>query len=285
MRVAWFGTGLLGLPMAECVCNAGHELTAWNRTPGKAQPLVERGAQLAATPSDALHDVDCVVLMLSDAAAIDSVLFHDTPVDLGSRTVIQMGTIAPDESRQLQERVRAGGGDYAEAPVLGSIPQARARELTVMVGSTMRQFERWKDFLGAFGPPPIHAGPVGSAAALKLALNQLIASLTTAFAYSLGLARREGLDVELFMGILRRSALYAPTFDKKLSRMQLRDYSGPNFPTQHMLKDVRLIAEQGRIAGLNTAAIEGVERVLERAVLEGHALSDYSALYEAVDEA
>jgi 3-hydroxyisobutyrate dehydrogenase-like beta-hydroxyacid dehydrogenase len=283
MNVAWFGTGLLGRPMAEKLCESGHQLTVWNRTASKAQPLAQVGARIASTPSDAARNAECLVLMLSDATAIKDVLFGDPPVGLQDRTVLQMGTIASDESRAFAARVEDSGGSFLEAPVLGSIPQARARKLIVMVGSTPEQFARWSDFLGCFGSKPLHVGPVGSAAALKLALNQLIASLTTAFAFSLGLVRRAGLDVDLFMGVLRESALYAATFDKKLPKMQARDYGSPNFPARHMLKDVRLIARQGRAVGLDTSAIEAIEKILERTLERGHALSDYSALYDSVD--
>ncbi len=283
MRTAWLGTGLLGLPMAEQLCESEHDVVVWNRTPDKARALVERGARLASTPQDAVQDAEVVFLMLSDAPAIESVLFQDTPVDLSERTVVQMGTIASDESRTLAERVQTEGGRYVEAPVLGSIPQARARELIVMVGAMRADFDRLHALLAVFGPEPRYVGPVGSAAALKLALNQLIASLTAAFGYSLGLVRREGLDVEMFMDILRKSALYAPTFDKKLPKMLSRDYGSPNFPTQHMLKDVRLILRQGGALGLATGALDGVAQILERAVQRGHALADYSALYEGID--
>ena len=93
-----------------------------------------------------------------------------------------------------------------------------------------------------FSPQPLHIGPVGSAAAIRLAMNQLICSLTTSFALSLGLIIREGIDIDIFMKILRDSALYAPTFDKKLQRMLERNYENPNFPAKHLLKDTNILS-------------------------------------------
>ena len=124
---------------------------------------------------------------------------------------------------------------------------------------------------------------VGAAAALKLALNQLIGSLTAAFSFSLATVLRRGIDVETFMGILRESALYAPTFDKKLPRMLERDFARPNFPARHLRKDLALAVEQGRELGLETAAVEAVQRIVERAMERGFADEDYSALYNAVN--
>lgn len=284
MRTAWLGTGLLGGPMAVRLAAAGHEVVAWNRTAAKVEALRAQGVHGAATAAAAMARADCVVLALQDAAAITSVLFtQETSATLRGRTVIQMGTIGPLESVQLATLLEACGSSYIEAPVLGSIPQAASGTLLVLVGSTSAQFAQWRGFLAAFGPDPVHVGAVGQAATLKLALNQLIASLTAAFSFSLGLVQRSGLDVDLFMCILRQSALYAPTFDKKLARMRQRDFSAPNFSTHHMLKDVRLILDAGRRLGLETAAVAGIESILVRALECGHADSDYSSLYEGVD--
>ena len=284
MHTAWLGTGLLGKPMAVRLAAAGHSVVAWNRTAAKLEGLHALGVRDATSAAAAMRQAECVVLLLQDAAAITSVLAApEARRALRGRTVIQMGTIGPLESIALGQTVVTNGGDYLEAPVLGSIPQAVSGDLLVLVGGSQLQFARWRGFLAAFGPNPVHAGAVGQAATLKLALNQLIASLTGAFSFSLGLVQRAGLDVDLFMDILRQSALYAPTFDKKLSRMRERDFSGPNFTTQHMLKDVRLVLDAGRRLGLETTAVEAIERVLMRAMERGHATSDYSSLYEGVD--
>ena len=123
---------------------------------------------------------------------------------------------------------------------------------------------------------------MGKAAAVKLALNQLIASLTVGFASSLGLVQSLGIEVELFMKILRRSALYTPIFDKKLQFMLDRDYGIGNFPTKHLLKDVALFDAAARTVNLETIGIEAIHRLLEIALEKGYAEGDYSALFEAV---
>jgi 3-hydroxyisobutyrate dehydrogenase len=284
MQIAWLGTGLLGLPMAAKLQQCGYTVVAWNRTAAKTELLRSLGTRVAETPHEAMDGADGVCLMLQDANAIEEVLLQADPApDLAERTVIQMGTIGPQESRGFAARIADRGGDYFEAPVLGSIPQAQSANLIVMAGATEEQFRRWRSLLTCLGPEPVHVGPVGSAATLKLALNQLIASLTVAFSVSLGMTRRAGIDVELFMGILRKSALFAPSFDKKLPRMLERHFGDPNFPTQHLLKDVRLIRETGKQLGLETMSLEGVDRILERALELGHATADYSSLYDAVD--
>ncbi|MEB3337174.1 MAG: NAD(P)-dependent oxidoreductase, partial [Leptolyngbyaceae bacterium] len=266
MSVGFMGTGLMGLPMAQRILDANESdanlaLIAYTRTASKLAPLQEAGAAIAATPAEVIQTADCIILMLTNAQAIqEMVLTEETIPLLSGRTIIQMSTIAPSESRAIADQVTAAGGEYLEAPVLGSIPEAKAGKLMIMVGSSPAQFTQWSGLLKNFGPEPVLIGPVGSASALKLALNQLIASLTTAFATSLGFVLRQGVEVETFMQILRQSALYAPTFDKKLQRMCDRNYANPNFPTKHLLKDTDLFIAEAESVGLNIDGVAGVRQ-------------------------
>ena len=135
MKVAFLVTGLIGLPMAQRLLAANIELVAYNRTPEKLAPLQAAGAEIATHPRQAIRAADCIILMLTNAAAIYHVLLSDTSWrTLEGRTVIQMGTITPTESQEIRDAVIGGGGEYMEAPVLGSIPEAKAGKLIVMVG-------------------------------------------------------------------------------------------------------------------------------------------------------
>jgi 3-hydroxyisobutyrate dehydrogenase len=97
------------------------------------------------------------------------------------------------------------------------------------------------------------------------------------------MVRRDGLDIGQFMQILRSSSLYAPTFEQKLPRYFRRDFSAPNFPTRLLLKDVLLILDEGKAAGLETAALEGIREVVEKAISQGLGEADYSSIYEVID--
>lgn len=283
MNISLIGTGLMGQPMAEKLLEAGHGVTVYNRTAEKTRLLVEKGAVAAQSVNEAIQASPCTILMLSDFEAIvEAVFYANKDLDVSGKTFIQMGTIAPDESIDIGERITNRGGEYLEAPVLGSIPQVRAGELIILVGSTTSQFSRWERCLQNFGPQPVYAGGVGQAAAMKLALNQLIASLTAAFSLSLGIILQHRIDVKLFMNILRESALYAPTFDKKLNRMLQHDYSNPNFPIKHLLKDIRLIIAEARKCGLKPDAVAGLADIVEEALKKNYGEQDYSSIFEAL---
>ncbi|QSJ16397.1 NAD(P)-dependent oxidoreductase [Nostoc sp. UHCC 0702] len=285
MKVAFLGTGLMGLPMAQRLLAANIEVVAYNRTPEKLAPLQAAGAEIVTHPRHAIRAAECVILMLTNAAATYHVLLSDTSWrTLEGRTIIQMGTITPTESQEIRDSVVGGGGQYLEAPVLGSIPEAKNGKLIVMVGAELEQYQNHLQLLQNFGPEPLLIGPVGAAAALKLALNQLIASLTTSFALSLAFIERQGVDVDLFMQILRESSLYAPTFDKKLQRMLDGNYANPNFPTKHLLKDTDLFISEAKSLGLDLSSIEAVRQILHTAMKMSFANDDYSSLFSVIKE-
>ena len=286
MRVAFIGTGLMGYPMAERVLAAGHELIVYNRTREKAEPLARKGARIAASSHEAIEAGECTVFMVKDGSVVRDLLSDEGYIpSLGGRTIIQMSTIGPAESVKLKEEVRGAAGEYFEAPVLGSVPQAEQGALLVMVGGNAGQLERWGDLLRCFGPEPRLVGGVGQAAALKLAMNQLIGSLSAAFSLSLGMARRKGIETDVFMDILRQSAFFAPTFDRKLPQMLARDFSSPNFPAALLLKDLDLARAEAGALGLDTTALDGVRDVVKKTVEADRGREDYAALYETIDPA
>ncbi len=153
-----------------------------------------------------------------------------------------------------------------------------------MVGSTKAQFDRYSELLKCYSPEPMYIGEVGTAAAMKLALNQLIVGLTSTFAVSLSFAQKQGVDIEQFMSVVRQSTLYTPTFDKKLEQMRDRNFANPNFPTKHLLKDTNLFLNQAAELDLNTSSLEGIKQIIEQATAIGLADLDYSAIYSAINQ-
>lgn len=280
--VGFLGTGLLGAPMAARLAERGVRVTAWNRTAARARALLP-AVDVATTPEEAVRAGEIVIAMLADGPALRSTLLDAVPpAALAGRLVIQMGTIGADACRSVASAVVAAGGRYVEAPVLGSIPQARAGTLLIMAGGATEDVDAARPLLAHLGPVE-HIGDLGAAATLKLAFNQLIASLNAGFSASLGLVRRAGLDVEQFMGILRRSAFHAPTFDAKLPRMLSRDFDDPNFPVRLLRKDLDLFVAEAARRGLATAGVDGIRALLGVAMAQGLGDADYAAIYAAID--
>ncbi|MCP4992652.1 MAG: NAD(P)-dependent oxidoreductase [Gammaproteobacteria bacterium] len=284
MKLAILGLGLMGLPIATRLQLSGFDIRGWNRGDERRQLAGDQGIAVEADLATVVTEADLLLLVLSDASAIESALLNSniSPL-LKGKTVLQMGTIAPAESRRLAGQIVEFGGNYLEAPVLGSIPEARNGELIIMAGGSEETFQHCLPLLKALGSAPQRVGLVGQGAALKLAMNQLIASLTAGFSLSLGLVRREGLDIEQFMSLLRESALYAPTFDKKLGKMLNHDYSNPNFPLKHLLKDVDLFRHVAQETGMEASLPRAMQTLLESGIENDLAELDYSSLYEVIN--
>lgn len=282
MTFGVLGTGLMGYATAERLLSLGYTVWVYNRTRSKAEPLGELGAHIAGTPGEAIREADAVVVLVTDAPAIEAVLFAENDPDLKQKTILQMATIAPEESRALRVRVNEAGGEYLEAPVLGNKHHAKEGQLIVMVGAEDRAFHAWEEVFYQLGEHLYHTGPVGTATAMKLALNQLIASLTAGFGLSVQFIRRQGADLEQFMDIVRNSALYAPQYDKKLPGILEGDYSDPNFATRHLLKDINLMIQASQAEHLEVAALDGVRTIVKHAIRKGLGESDYSSLVEGI---
>jgi 3-hydroxyisobutyrate dehydrogenase len=283
------GIGLMGHAFVKRFLSQGFTVRIYNRSQDNIKDLTESGA-IICTTADQLISASCtIILMVSDADAINNLLRLDKPGDIQSKsitlldkTILQMATISPRQSKELSEAIASCGGRYLEAPVLGSIPEAETGTLIIMAGGSKDVFDDVLTVLQVLGTAPRYIGETGSAAALKLAMNQLIASLTAGFSLSLGYAIRNGVDTNLFMETVRESALYAKTYDKKLQKYLHRNFGAANFSTRHLLKDIRLFIDDAKAAGLNTDALEGIERITSMTVENGMDLMDYSSIYEVI---
>ena len=282
MRIGLIGTGLMGAPIVEKLLDADFDMRVYNRSAAKLAKLVDKGAKKYTNIHELIKDSDMVISMLADFDAFNELVLNIGLNQLNGKTFIQMSTIAPPESKELQARIEKLDGEYLEAPVLGSIPQIKAGELIILVGSTKEQFEKWKTVFDILGNKILHIGKVGDAAAMKLALNQLIITETTAFSMSLGYIREHNLDVNQFMDILRGSAIYASTFDKKLPRMLERNFDNPNFPVKHLLKDLDHILNEFGNSNINTNALKRIRKVIVSELEKGEGNLDYSAIYNSI---
>lgn len=282
MKIAILGGGLMGQAIAEHLLSHKAELSIFNRSIEKIADLGTQGARICNTASEAIEQSEIVILLLSDADAIGTVLDSVDSAAFVGKIFIQMGTIAPEQSQHIENQLNTVGASYLECPVLGSLPEAREGKLILMAAGNEDNYRQALPLLKIISETPHYIGETGQGAAIKLAMNQLIAGLTATFSLSLALIEESQIDVDQFMQILRESALYAPTFDKKLERMRNRNFGDPNFPTKHLAKDTRLFLEVGEKLRLDTSALEGINQLLDKAIAMGLNDTDYSAIYAAV---
>lgn len=278
MNITLIGTGLIGFNIAKRLCEFNNEIYVYNRTKEKALPLENYGAKVLDNLSDI--DSDFIIGVLTDYSSYLDIF--DKMTNLKNKTFIQMGTISSNENLELEKICKSMNCDYIEAPVLGSKKEAESGTLLIMSSGKENVYNKCKPIFEQISEKNLFVGDIGKASNLKLALNQLIASLSSAFSLSLGIVQKSEIDINIFMDILRSSSFYAPTFDKKLSNMINKDFENPNFPTKHLLKDVDLILDISKDFELKTNALEGVKSNIEKAIEIGLSDKDYSSVFMAI---
>lgn len=281
--IACFGVGDMGQAIAARLLDADHDVHIWSRSSDKAVALMEQGAQLSGSIDENIRVADVILSSLPNALAIQEVLLEvHWAHDLKGRTVIQTGHLNPSRSNALMDAFQAHGAQYVEVPLLGTVDEAKAGQLTALLGGSTAQFQKWHALISVFAKQIHHVGEVGQASALKLAFSQLNAMMMCAFSSSLGLLQSGNVSTEQFMDLLRTRSEYAPLFDQKLDRLLARDYGQPQWPIRNVLQDINLLTETLEDIGINAPFVAGVQDVLYSTLAKGLADVDYSALNEVV---
>ena len=274
MKVALCGLGKMGVPMAARLLGAGHDVTVWNRTAGRAGELVEQGATEASSPAEAAAAADVVVTMLADPAAVEAVVAGVSEKITAGATLIEMSTIGPDAVRSLATTLPEGV-DMLDAPVLGSVPQATEGTLKIFVGGDAPVLERCRPVLEPMGTPR-HLGPLGAGAAMKLVANSILGALMGGLAEALVLADGFQLDEAAVLDILAESPI-GVTVKGKRKFIESGVYPA-NFKLALAAKDLRLVTEAAEAAGVEVRLAAAARSWLERADEHGLGDLDYSAV-------
>jgi 3-hydroxyisobutyrate dehydrogenase len=286
-RIAFLGLGIMGRPMAANLARAGFAVTAWNRTPDRAQSFAAEhpGVRVASTPVDAAADADIVITMVVDAPDVEQVLFGGRGAADGLREgalVIDMSTIAPTASRAIAKRLGARGVGFVDAPVTGSRPKAEDGTLTIMVGGDAADFERAKPVLDALGALVVQVGPHGHGSMVKLINNTVAATNALALAEALVLAGTAGVNPAALRQVMSAGSGASAMLDLKAGPMLDHDFE-PLFKLDHMLKDVRHCLDEAAALGIDLKlAATAAERYAEASEKDlGN--SDFSAVISAVE--
>lgn len=275
MRVAFLGLGIMGRPMAENLVKAGHEVTVWNRTPGK----LVTGARVAASPAEAAGVADVVWACVSDTAAVEQLLEGPNGLEPALRegmTVVDSSTISPARTIEIAGRLAKRGVAHIDAPVTGSKIGAENAQLIFIAGGEESDIERVRPLFEAMGKAVKHMGGHGMGQAAKLAMNLQIALIWEGFAEGLTLATKLGVAPEKLIDLVQSSMVRSGVIDYKAPFVLRRDFA-PNFPLRLMHKDIHLMLDAAREARVKLPALETVDEVYEVAHEEGQDDLDYAA--------
>jgi 3-hydroxyisobutyrate dehydrogenase len=278
MKVAFCGMGRMGRAMARHVLDAGHDLTIWNRTPGKADEIVDAGAQEASTVAAAVAGVDVAVVMLFDPDSVRDVLLGPgglCEAASAGTLVIDATTVGPVAAREFAAGAAGHGVRYVDAPVVGSVQPAADGSLGVLVGGSDDDVADARPLLELWGNPDAvrHVGPVGAGNAAKLVVNQALGVAIAGVRDALALA--DALDVErsLALDLLSRGP-YGFTLGQKRHMLDTSDFSATTFSAELMAKDLALAVETGRDLPVTRASLEAARAAVE----SGHGAEDYAVI-------
>ncbi len=282
-KIGFLGLGAMGSRMAANLLKAGHNLTVWNRTPEKADALVQRGASLALTPRAAAEGVDFAVSMVRDDTASHEIWLdptHGAFSSLPNSAIgIESSTVSAAWIKELAKEFERRGIEFLEAPVSGSRPQAEAAQLVYLVGGSGEVLAKAEPILKVMGSAVHHAGPAGSGITLKLSVNALLGIQVAAMGELIGLLDRSGIDLANAVDIIASTQVCSPAAKAAAANMLVAKFS-PLFTVDLMEKDLAYLHEaaasiKARVP-LSAAALDA----FREAIAKGHVSENMTSVVE-----
>jgi 3-hydroxyisobutyrate dehydrogenase-like beta-hydroxyacid dehydrogenase len=282
MRVSVVGTGRMGSAMVGRLAGAGHDVTVFNRTRSRAEPVAAAySVEIAPTPRAAASAADVVIVSLADDAALrDAYLGPDGLVaGLPAGTVVaDTSTVDPATIVALGEDVDRVGAALVDTPVSGSVSTVQSGQLLVMAGGDEAALCQARPALDAFASRVISLGPLGSGATMKLVVNAMVHGLNAALAEALVLAEKSGVERSAAYEVIASSAVAAPFVLYKRDAYEHPDDTPVAFALDLVAKDLELAAGLAARVGADVPQLVANRAVVQRALDAGLGQADLSAI-------
>ncbi len=276
--VGLIGLGLMGTALTERLLEHGFRVLVWNRSREKAGPLIARGAEWSDNP---LAACERIIISLYTTEVVEEVLRQ---MDSGLHTgqiIVDTTTGEPEQTAALGARLAARGVRYLDAPISGSSEQTRRGEATIIVGGERATFEACADLWRVMGAKVFHVGACGSAARMKLISNLVLGLNRAALAEGLAFAEAIGVSPAAALEVMMGSNAYSKAMDVKGRKLVERDFTVQARLSQH-LKDVRMMLQAAKAAGMKLPLADTHRRLMERAEAAGLGDLDNSAIIEVL---
>jgi 2-hydroxy-3-oxopropionate reductase len=279
MKVAVLGLGLMGLPMARRLCQAGLKVHVWNRTASKAAPLLDLGATAHASAAQAIAQADLTITMLEDGDVVEAVLLdpHNLAALRRGSLVVDMSSIAPAQARAHAQAMQAVGVRYLDAPVSGGTLGAEQGTLAIMAGGAQSDLDEATQALAHLGRATL-VGPHGCGQLAKLA-NQMIVGITIgAVAEALLLCDKGGADMAKVKEAITGGFADSRILQVHGQRMVERDFA-PRGRMSVQLKDMRNAMATAAELGFDAPVTGLLEQLYADANKNGLSGLDQAALF------
>jgi 2-hydroxy-3-oxopropionate reductase len=283
-RLGFIGLGIMGKPMAGHLIAAGHEVFLHSRS-GVPQELAARGGKTCASAKEVAQSAEVIFIMVPDTPDVQRVLFGDDGVASGlskGKTVVDMSSISPIETKRYAQEINALGCDYLDAPVSGGEVGAKGATLTIMAGGPRAAFDHIKPYFGLMGKNITLVGGNGDGQTCKVA-NQIIVALTIeAVGEALLFASKAGADPAKVREALMGGFAASRILEVHGERMIKRNFQ-PGFRIELHQKDLGLALDGARALGLALPNTATAQQLFSACVAQGGARWDHSALVRALE--
>ena len=282
-RIAFIGLGIMGLPMAGHLVRAGFDVTVYNRTKAKAAPLVDAGAKLADSPAAAAKGATAIFLCLTDTPDVEALLFSESGVAAGAMAgsiVVDHSTVSPVATRDWAKRLAEQGVGFIDAPVSGGDTGAKNATLSIMCGGDASHLDRVRPYLENMGKTITHCGPAGSGQVTKLVNQVLVLGTLAAACEGMRLIETAGLDAGTTLAAVGGGAAKSWQLENLGPKIAAGDFA-PGFRIDLARKDLRLVMEYAKDAGVTLPGIERVQALYE-SIKDKHDRDGTQALIHAM---
>jgi 3-hydroxyisobutyrate dehydrogenase len=286
MRVGFVGLGTMGSAMAANVARAGFEVSAWNRTAGRAADVANAGVSIVESPEAVAAASEIVVTIVSDTPDVEAVLFGPSGIAGGASAgsvVVDMSTISPSATRDFAARLARQDVAMLDAPVSGGSEGARKGTLSIFVGGDASVLERARPVLAAMGTTITHVGPNGSGQAAKAVNQVILAGTYLGVAEGIVLAMKAGLDVDQLVTALSGGAAQSWVLANRSGRMLENDYP-LGFKVALHRKDLGIALELARETATSLPVSALCEQIENGLMGRGHGDDDMSAVARTIRE-
>lgn len=277
-KVGWAGLGQMGSPMVGHLLHEGFAVEVYNRSPEKAQAVVEKGALLAPNVETVAQNNDVLFLMVSDYPAIESLLTPAVLAALKGKVVVNMSTVSPTQNQLIGAQLKSHHVHFIEAPVSGSSKVAEAGKLLVLGAGDKAIFDQLVPLFNAFSSKVYHYGDVGKAGGVKLAVNVLLGIFNEAYAEALVFAEQFGINQADIIDTIANGAMNSPMFQSKIAMYESGEFP-PVFMLKHITKDLNLAVDELEKANKRSPLIEKAAKTFSEANQTALSQQDLASIY------
>lgn len=288
-NIGFIGLGIMGKPMTGHLIKGGHSLFLYSRSK-VPEDLIARGGREFFSPKEVAQRADIIMTMLPDTPDVEKVLFSENGVaeglKLGSgqvKTIVDMSSIAPLETRKFAARINALGHDYVDAPVSGGDVGAQNATLTIMVGASVAVFEKVKPILELLGKNVVHVGENGAGQVCKIANQIIVSSTIEAVAEALVFVSKAGVDPDKVRRALLGGFAASRVLEVHGERMINRCFE-PGFRIELHQKDLNIALDSASALGVSLPNTATVRELFSACLAHGGAKWDNSAIVKILEK-